>query len=393
MILGGGIAGLYSAYQLLKKNPDRHVVILDKRDRWGGRIYTHKDQYMTVETGAGRFNNNHPLLLSLIHELHLEKHIKPSSADYEYVHPSPFSMKTVLLKIITAGEIDPFHDLKQFSFLDYASKIVSKEEVQFIEDSFGYYTELVIMNAKDAIQLMKELFLSDFYEMNGGLSQIIDSLVQRLQTFPNLEMKLNETVLSIRKGYTVTTDKGVYHDPLCICTMTKDPFMKLAFSKPLHCKLKQITCAPLCRIYATFEKPWFSKKKFTSSTPLRMIIPCSKNTIMISYSDHYYALFWNDLYTKYGEKKVIEVLQYYIYEELGIQMPVPLKLKMCFWTCGVGYWNVGADSTTLAKQLQNPFPNFYLCGENYSATHQQWIEGSLETSKAVCEKIHNESKK
>jgi hypothetical protein len=99
--------------------------------------------------------------------LHLEKQIKPSSAEYEYVHPSPFTMKTVLLKIITAAEIDPFHDLRKFSFLEYASKIVSKEEIQFIEDAFGYYTELVIMNAKDAIQLMKELYLSDFYQKDN----------------------------------------------------------------------------------------------------------------------------------------------------------------------------------------------------------------------------------
>jgi len=49
-------------------------------------------------------------------------------------------------------------------------------------------------------------------------------------------------------------------------------------------------------------------------------------------------------------------------------------LKLCFWTCGVGYWNVGADSEVLAKQLQNPFPHFYLCAENYSAHDQQWME-------------------
>jgi hypothetical protein len=36
---------------------------------------------------------------------------------------------SVLLKIITAAEIDPFHDLRKFSFLEYASKIVSKEEI------------------------------------------------------------------------------------------------------------------------------------------------------------------------------------------------------------------------------------------------------------------------
>ena len=71
MILGGGISGLYSAYQLLKKDPHRHLTILDKRERWGGRVFTYKDKFMTVETGAGRFNNRHTLLIDLIHELNL----------------------------------------------------------------------------------------------------------------------------------------------------------------------------------------------------------------------------------------------------------------------------------------------------------------------------------
>jgi protoporphyrinogen oxidase len=387
MILGGGISGLYSAYQLLKKNPDRHLIIIDKRDRWGGRVFTYKDKFMTVETGAGRFNNRHTLLIDLIHELNLKQHIIPSSSDYVYIHPSPYTLKTTLLKITTASQIDPFHDLKKMSFLEYASKLLPLDEVQFIEDSFGYYAELVIMNAKDAIRLMQELFDSTFYELKGGLSQIIDELVRRIYIFPNVEMKLNETVLSIKKKYIITTDKGVYHTDFCICTLPKDPLMKLTFSKPIWSKLSKITCAPLCRIYATFEKPWILKKKMTSSSPLRMILPYSKNTVMISYSDYKYALFWNDVYSKKGEKEVIRVLQHYIREEFGIEMPIPIKLKFCFWTCGVGYWNIGADSKVIAKQLQEPFPHFYLCGEHYSATHQQWIEGALETSKSVCEKI------
>jgi protoporphyrinogen oxidase len=384
MILGGGISGLYTAYQLLKRNPDRHLVIIDKRDRWGGRVFTYKDAYMTVETGAGRFNNRHPLLLELIHELHLEEKIRPSSSDYTFIGDSPYTLKTTLLKIITAAQVDPFHDLTKLNFLEYASLLLPKDEVEFIEDSFGYYAELVIMNAKDSIRLMKELFLSTFYELEGGLSQIIDALVRRLQMFPNIEMRLNETVLSIRKGYVVQTDKGVYKDPLCICTMPKDPFMELSFSKPLHSALKKITCAPLCRIYATFKKPWLTKK-LTSATPLRMILPYSKNTVMISYTDHEFALFWNDVY-KQGEGKLREVLLYYLEEELGIRPEIE-RIKVCFWYCGVGYWNVGADSEHLAKKLQNPFPGFYLCGEHYSAKHQQWMEGALETSKSVCERL------
>jgi monoamine oxidase len=288
------------------------------------------------------------------------------------------------MKIITAAELDPFHDLRKLGFLEYAALLLPKEEVKFIEDSFGYYAELVIMNAKDAIRLMKELFLSTFYVLDGGLTQIIDGLVRRLEMFPNLEMRLNKTVLSIKKGYVVTTDKGVYKDQLCICTMPKDPFMKLAFSKPLHSKLKHLTCAPMCKIYATFSKP-LVHKKFTSATPLRIIIPYSQNTVLISYSDHYFALFWHDLYKK-GEAKVREVLSYYVEEEFGVK-PEIKEVKVFFWPCGVGYWNIGADSEVLAKQLHNPFPHFYLCGENYSAKHQQWMEGALETSQAVCKQL------
>ena len=385
MILGGGISGLYTAYQLLKKQPDRHLVILDKRDRWGGRIHTYKDEHMTVEAGAGRFNDRHPLLLELIHELKLEKLIRPSSSDTTFLGESPYTLKTSLLKIITAAELDPFHDLRKLGFLEYASLLLPKEEIQFIEDSFGYYAELVIMNAKDAVRLMKELFLSSFYVLEGGLSQIIDELVRRLEMFPNVEMRLNETVLSITQGFVVKTDKAVYKDPLCICTMPKDPFMKLAFSKPIHSKLKQLTCSPMCKIYATFSKP-LVHKKFTSATPLRIIVPHSKNTALISYSDHYFAMFWYDLYKKHGKTKVIEVLSFYVEEELGVR-PDILDIKVFFWPCGVGYWNIGADSEVLAKQLQNPFPNFYLCGENYSAKHQQWMEGALETSQAVIKRI------
>ena len=384
MILGGGISGLYTAYQLLKRQPDRHLVILEKRSRWGGRIHTYKDENMTVETGAGRFNDRHTRLLALIHELKLEKHIRPSSSDYTFLGDSPYTLKTTLMKIITASELDPFHDLRKLGFLEYASLLLPKEEVKFIEDSFGYYAELVIMNAKDAIRLMKELFLSSFFVLEGGLSQIIDELVRRLQMFPNLEMRLNETVLSIQKGYVVRTDKGVYKDPLCICTMPKDPFMKLSFSKPLHSKLKHLTCSPMCKIYATFAKPWVHKK-FTSATPLRIIIPY-KDAVLISYSDHYFALFWHDLYVKHGEAKVREVLSYYVEEEFGVR-PEIVEVKVFFWPCGVGYWNVGADSEVLANQLQNPFPNFYLCGEHYSAKHQQWMEGALETSRSVCDQI------
>jgi monoamine oxidase len=65
----------------------------------------------------------------------------------------------------------------------------------------------------------------------------------------------------------------------------------------------------------------------------------------------------------------------------------PKHTKVFYWHDGVGYWTVGARKEMIAQQLQNPFPNFYMCGEHYSTTFQQWMEGALETSKKVVDRI------
>ena len=46
MILGGGIAGLYSAYLLTKRNPDIQLTIVEKSNRWGGRVHTYNSPTM-----------------------------------------------------------------------------------------------------------------------------------------------------------------------------------------------------------------------------------------------------------------------------------------------------------------------------------------------------------
>jgi hypothetical protein len=387
VILGGGIAGLYSAYQLLKKNPDQHLVLIEK-DRWGGRIFTYTDDYITVEAGAGRFSADHTLLLDLIHELHLHKKIVPISSDAAYAEPTTYNLKFILAKIIGISKLDVYHDLTQLSFLDYAKLVVSAEEVTFIEDSFGYYTELVSMNARDAMELMFQLN-SSFFILKGGLSQIINALMKRLATFPNVQFK-KEEVLSISKEktintkYVIRTNKNTYTTSLCICALPSHVLSALC--KPLRPLLKYIVSAPLCRIYCTFEHHWFKHlSKLTTKSPLRILIP-SKKTLQI-YMDNKYADFWHDLYLKRGMNEVNKTIQYYLQEVLQMPVPKPLKTKMFYWEKGVGYWTIGAKKEVISKQIKQPFPNFYVCGENYSATNQQWMEGALETSRDVCNLI------
>ena len=381
MILGGGIGGLYSAYLLTKKNPDIKLTIIEKSNRWGGRVYTYNSPTMSVEAGAGRFSNRHPRLLSLIDDFKLSHLVLPITNDSDYSRPSSYSIESTILKVVALYEVDVLTDFTKVTFLEYASKVLSKQEVQFIEDAFGYYAELVLMNVCDCIRLMMELYFSKFYVLNGGLTQIIDKLVEHLRFCPNVSLHLNEEVLSIKKGI-VETNKREYHVPFCICALPKQVLERFTISKPIRNKLKYIHTAPLCRIYASFSKKWYKGGKLRCPSPIRMIIP--GKTLMISYSDHKYALFWRDVEKK---GKVVEVLRHLIHEELNVWMPEPLEVKVCFWEHGVGYWGK-VDSQKVSQQLVNPFPGFYICGEHYSSEHQQWMEGALETSERVVNLIH-----
>lgn len=85
VVVGAGVSGLYCAWRLLRQQPDRKVVILEKIGRTGGRLDTDrvhlKSQGKVVEVkdeeGAMRFNLEMTELIELAHELGLDKHIVP----------------------------------------------------------------------------------------------------------------------------------------------------------------------------------------------------------------------------------------------------------------------------------------------------------------------------
>jgi len=72
IIIGAGLAGLYAAYNIKNKYPDKKLVILEsnKRDYIGGRIgnETFYGQEIVVGAGVGRKDTD-KLLIGLLHEL------------------------------------------------------------------------------------------------------------------------------------------------------------------------------------------------------------------------------------------------------------------------------------------------------------------------------------
>jgi len=418
IIIGGGISGLYSAYKLLQKNKDLKILILEKNDYLGGRIKTFKkiinNKKFIFEEGAGRFNDNHELLLQLIYELGLKTNIikipsitefHPSSGykkenEKKFIKESPF---LYIDKVIKYSKNDTKEFKQKYTFIEYAKKILKEDEIKFLLDSFGYYKELVSFNAYDSINLFKigiNQYL-EFYGLNCGLYSIIKNIKNKIKNYnnntkillnhdvSNVEYNNENKLFNIYVKNNISQKNKLYKCKKCILAIPKPNLLKFNILNSIKKELNSILCVPLCRIYAIFKKKdiWFKTiNKTTTNNNSRYIIPLDKKngSIMISYTDGIYANYWYKL----NHELLLKNLKKNIFKTYNIKINDPLFLKKFYWNCGVGMWKKNKDSIIISKKIMQPFPKIplYICGENYSET-QGWIEGALQSSNNVLKKI------
>jgi monoamine oxidase len=459
VIVGGGISGLYLAYELLKMKGPCKLILLEKGTRLGGRVFTYSDSYMTVDTGAGRFNEKHLLFMKLLKELGLDdKKIKNGNSAAHYyidVHGNSHFMNSILdfgstdsttistdsintenLQFSRKGFIQPIEDMTldiwqgkevlpnvgiivrlivasklvsktrliSMSFVTFAKTVLSKEELDFLLGSFGYYSELVLMNAYDCLHLIMELDpKNQFYSLSGGLSLVIRELEKRILKMGGIlhtrkhvthihDIHIHEISDSI-SAYEVSGKNFSYKGTHLICALTKQAISSLSFFRPILPLIQKIKSAPLCRIYAKYPVSkkngvWFrGLSKFTVNNELRMVIPISEKdgVIMIAYMDNKYAEFWQAIFEKGGEKGLHQELKRLISLTTNIDIPDAIEVRAFYWEYGVGYWGPGADSEKISELIAHPFADkkVYICNENFSSKFQQWMEGSLDSASRV----------
>jgi protoporphyrinogen oxidase len=409
IIIGGGVSGLYTAYNLLTKNPLLKIMILEKNNYLGGRIKTFNKKINNHnyiwEEGAGRLNDNHHLLIKLINDLNLKDNLSKISSEIsfypshgyntknniKYINKSPY---IYINKIIKHSKKNKKEYLQQFTFKEYALQILNKNEVKFILDSFGYYAQLIKMNAYNAIKLFNMGMNPSlqFYHLNPGFNILIQKLEEQLQ---NCTILLNKNVLNIEYDifFRVILDDICYKSKICILAIPKPDLLNFSILNSIKKELNSINYKSLCRIYSIFKKEdiWFKNiGKTTTNNNSRYIIPIDKENglIMISYSDSKFANYWNKLYMN-NEKIFIKKLKNNIYKTFHKKIENPIFTRISYWPCAIGFWKKNRDSSILSKKIIEPTKiPLFICGENYSET-QGWIEGALETSLLVVNKINN----
>ena len=89
IVIVGGNAWIYSMYNLKKKYPKLKVLLLEKDERFGGRVYSFNEKVDNIDyimdLGAGRIGYHHKLMVSLIKELKLEKFMFNISNTENYI--------------------------------------------------------------------------------------------------------------------------------------------------------------------------------------------------------------------------------------------------------------------------------------------------------------------
>src|SRR4029077_7140442 len=73
-VIGGGIAGLCAAYELsrIRDNDGDRVTVLERSNRWGGRLQTAEFGAVHAELGAMRIPRRHECTLHYLKEFHLK---------------------------------------------------------------------------------------------------------------------------------------------------------------------------------------------------------------------------------------------------------------------------------------------------------------------------------
>ena len=189
IIVGGGIAGLYCAYNLQDKFK---ILLLDKSNKLGGRIYTktinvNGIQY-NLETGAGRVSDIQKNTMGLIDELGLSDNLVklPTKKKFISTKNIKYSYNTddIFKEIIKISKKYKKIDLVNITFQKFVFSILKKKKATYVYESFGYKSEFLTLNAYDAIKSFKtDLFYkNNYFGFKNGYSSIVDKLNDKLFT-------------------------------------------------------------------------------------------------------------------------------------------------------------------------------------------------------------------
>ena len=402
IIIGSGMAGLYSAYNIQKVSPDTSFLILEKYKRqWlGGRTSNEIFYGTEIVTGAGigREDTN-PLLIQLMNEIGVKYNKFNSIMNYSKLFTPMDIVKAInRMKIV----LKKHPELKNKTFKEAFVQIFGEKLYKQFIISAGY-------TDYENADLVETLYNYGMDDNKGGWTglhipwkQMVEILYRKIG---KQHFRFSSDVVSVKKIqekpclFEVTLENGiVYHSNKVIVATTISGIKKLVpGASDKNSLYQEIHGQPFLRLYGKFNKKSaeIMKKYVPNYTivpgPLQKIIPmdANKGVYMIAYSDNNNALLLKKYLENTAENR--DLYCELIEQSLGIPSGTLelIAIKDYYWPIGTHYYEPFSAVTShfknraqFVKAAQNPEKGMLVVGEVVSR-YQGWTEGALESVKSA----------
>jgi hypothetical protein len=376
IIIGAGISGLYLGYLLKKSN--REFIILEKEDRYGGRVQVGDffNKQVVLGAGIGRFEKD-KILYNLCEELNVPTQKYKTNINYSFKVDIPLMCSVNYLKKIYKKNTNLRSKL---NFLDFL--------YQYYEDAYNFikisgYTDYIHADIEDTLyEYGFEDNVSGYEAFSIKWQILLDNLYNILKN----NIHLNEEVIkcNTQESY-IITNKGKYTYQNLICSTPVNIARKIFPNIEI---LSHLNCQSFSRIYAKIGKNNDQlKEKIKNFTIvdsfLQKIIPIdSDNGIyMLGYNDNFNADLSFKYFMTFDKKIMYNLLEKEIEKIFDIKVEIELS-KIAYWEYGTTYYLPLAqsykDRNDWLSNAINPIEKIFFIGEGFSH-NQGWVEGSLES--------------
>jgi Flavin containing amine oxidoreductase/NAD(P)-binding Rossmann-like domain len=404
IIVGGGIAGLYSAYKIKKKYPRINILILERnREGYlGGRTGNDMFEGEKIVTGAG-IGRKHKdiLLIKLLKEHEIKTHEFITGPNYATTIIPQCDVKDVFLNLKKQYNRNIHGDM---TFKQYATSIIGKVLYKQFVVCAGYTD----YEAESAYETLYHYGFDDNYSNWTGIhipwKTLVEKLAKKIGLGNILHSQSVQNIRPIKNGndttYVIDTKinqskTNRFEAKHVIIATTIEPLKKMlpgASSK--NSIYQQIHSQPFLRIYGKFSKNSIDTMKsyvpglLIVPGPLYKIIPINPNkgVYMIAYNDNVPATLLHKYAknTKYNRETLARLLE----KSIGIpnNMLELENISEYYWSEGTHYFDplrgIYKSRDYFLKIAQHPSENMWVVGEMVSK-NQGWVEGALESVEAV----------
>lgn len=419
LILGAGLAGLYSASILTKRG--YKVTILEARERLGGRVWTQtidEAEKLTVEMGGEWIGKDHKRMLALCKKFKLKliDHQLPTNLIYQqkfYKHGTwnlSDKGKVAFEKILShfaklpvderrkADAIDLWHYLISKDFSKGDINLLELQEMLHFGESIRFLSAYYVLSSIATLTGKNYMLESDAYRVDGGNDQIVKRLAEEIGA-ENIFLSHKATdIIQNADGVDILCSNGTrWKGNKLICTiptfsilqMNWDPVLpadqRLAFNTLNYSRTLKTSV-----LYS--ERFWKDDKFEVMADTLTHYIFHSTNGqkgtkgVLTSYAtgDNGFVL------SHYNDKQKIEEIN----NTLSVAFPnTPRKAeKIIDYYWGDDPYTMGAFAIfeknqwnkAFRSKLKEPHEHVLFAGE-HTAVEQGYMEGALESGQKAAE--------